>query len=70
MLKITWEKEVIYFFFYLINLIYSCSKSIRRHYIDLVQPEPVIPVVKYQLSVTVGEGGSVSTTEEFTKVHQ
>ena len=64
------RKVISYLFFFLFSLIliYSCSKEASEDIgIDLVQPEPVIPVVKYQLSVTAGEGGSVSTTGgEFT----
>lgn len=43
--------------------LFSCSKEASEDIgIDLVQPEPVAPVVKYQLSVTAAEGGTVSTS--------
>ena len=44
-------------------IIFSCSKEASEDIgVDLVQPEPVAPVVKYQLSVTAAEGGTVSTS--------
>ena len=43
-------------------LILSCSKEASEDIaIEIFQPEPVVPVVKYQLSVTAGEGGTVNT---------
>jgi uncharacterized repeat protein (TIGR02543 family) len=53
----------LFYFLFSFILINSCSKEASEDIgIDLVQPEPVAPVVKYQLSVTAAEGGTVSTS--------
>ena len=44
-------------------ILFSCSKDASEDIaVEIFQPEPVVPVVKYQLSVTAGQGGTVNTT--------
>ena len=50
-------------YLFILLIIFSCSKEASEDIgVEIFQPEPVAAVVKYQLSVTAAEGGTVSTS--------